>query len=144
MLNILAQTAPVAQPSSNTDYLTQIGVAGIVIFMVLQMVLKFLKEMKDRKERGDVGGAEPKTDTGSFPTITSQNVSDIFKGLGDIKALVHDLHMWHDVRDEDHVFAWYVRKSFSDSIIKLNKAVADLAQGVTKLNEALKNMTEED
>ena len=144
MIDILAQTAPAA-PAGGADYFMQIGVAGILVMLILQLVFKFLKDMKDKKDRNGGGGSiDPKTDTGSFPTITPQNVSDIFKGLGDIKGIVHDLHTWHDVRDEDHVFAWYVRKSLAESISKLNRAVADLAKGVATQNELLKRLTEEE
>lgn len=143
LMNILAQAAPVA-PQGGTDYFMQIGVAGILVMLILQMVFKFLKDMKDKKESRTLPNGEPKSDTGNYPTITQQNVSDIFKGLGDIKSLVHDLHTWHNVRDEDHVFAWYIRKSLSTSIERLNQAVGDLAEAVKKQNELLRHLAEEE
>lgn len=142
MFDILAQLAPQAPPGE-TSYLMQIGVAGILVMLILQLVFKFLKDMRDKKERNG-GSVEPKTDTGSFLAITPQNVSDIFKFLGDIKTIVAELHSWHDVRDEDHVFAWYIRKSLAVSIERLNKAVADLATNVAKQNELLRHLAEEE
>jgi len=43
---------------------------------------------------------------------------------------VRDLHKWHDVRDDDGVFAWYIRKSLEERITDLAHAIEELAQAV--------------
>jgi len=124
--------------------ITQLGVgvavAVYLIKTVLDYVLKLTSKMKERNGNGQAG--TPGSDTGRYPVITPQNVSDIFKGLGDIRTIVNDLHNWHDVKDEDHVYVWYNRKSLSDSIVKLGRAVDDLTRNVKTQVELLKKLCE--
>jgi hypothetical protein len=44
---------------------------------------------------------------------------------------VDDLHAWHNHKDSDGVFSWYVRKSLEERIADLTNAITDLV-AVTK------------
>jgi len=48
--------------------------------------------------------------------------------LASLKTQVHDLHEWHDAKDNDQVFVWYVRQSLADAVVDLNKNVEQLAR----------------
>ena len=123
--------------------ITQVGVGIAVAVYLIKTVLDYVLKLTSKmKERNGEGGGTPGSDTGRYPVITPQNVSDIFKGLGDIKTLLNDLHNWHDVKDEDHVYVWYNRKSLSDSIVKLGRAVDDLTRNVQTQVELLKKLCE--
>lgn len=39
--------------------------------------------------------------------------------LSKIQQETHELHSWHNQRDTDGVFIWYVRRSLEDAINKL-------------------------
>jgi hypothetical protein len=139
MYDILAQAAPPPSP----DWVTTLGVPAVVVLLILQMVFKFMEKWKEKKNGGmqeaGTGLHQP------IATLTPQQVSDIFSGLADIKTLVNDLHQWHDARDEDHVFIWYVKKSLATGIADLNKNIGALATGVERMNAFLKRLsTEED
>jgi len=43
---------------------------------------------------------------------------------------IRDLHSWHDVRDEDGVPSWYVRKSLEDKIEGLAQAIVELSKSI--------------
>jgi hypothetical protein len=123
--------------------ITQVGVGIAVAVYLIKTVLDYVLKLTSKmKERNGNEGATPGSDTGRYPVITPQNVSDIFKGLGDIRTIVNDLHNWHDVKDEDHVYVWYNRKSLSDSIVKLGRAVDDLTRNVKTQVELLKKLCE--
>lgn len=130
MLNILAQAAG---PAPSVDWVTTLGVPAVVVLLLLQAVMKILDKIKDMKEKknGNGNGA------------TQQQMSDMFKLIGEIKSAVNDLHQWHDVKDEDHVFAWYVRKSLGDSICELKTALGKVNQSIEKQTEALKHLLDD-
>ena len=134
---MIVPIAQIAPTSASTSLLMHVGVGGILCILILQLVFKFVKEMKDKKEKKGSSTTNPSV-------VSPQVISDIFGTLNDIKKLSQDLHEWHDVKDEDHVFAWYIRKSLSDSITNLNKSVGSLANGVAKMNEMLRHLTEEE
>jgi len=123
--------------------LIQISLGVAVAIYLIRTVLEYVLKLTDKIKKKN--GGDPQTDTCMHQMIggvTPQNVSDIFKYLADIKGITNDLHQWHDVRDEDHVFAWYVRKSLSKSIADLTSSVNQLAKGVAQQNELLRKLCE--
>ena len=123
--------------------ITQVGVGVMVAVYLIKTVLDYvLKLTAKAKGRNANTGNFSQSDTGRYPAITSQNLSDIFRYLGDIKTLTNELHAWHDVKDEDHVYVWYIRKSLADGITKLNQSVGELAKNVKTQTELLKKLCE--
>ncbi len=49
---------------------------------------------------------------------------------------VNDLHQWHNVKDGDGVFSWYVRRSLETAIIKL-------AENIEAQTELLRDLIHE-
>ena len=72
---------------------TDIGVAGLFIIVVLRQIFDFLGKRNGRDLREC-----------DFKTIAHQ---------------VEELHKWHDKDDNEGVKIWYVRKSLEDAITKL-------------------------
>ena len=73
-------------------------------------------------------------------------IGGMFVVLGWVVALllrihdrVRDLHVWHDHKDEDGVFSWYVRKSLEDKIGELAKSIALLARTVQRMADREEN-----
>jgi hypothetical protein len=54
--------------------------------------------------------------------------------IDNIDLKMSDLHKWHDNRDADGVFTWYVRRS-------LEEAIKQLAQSQVQLAENIRNQT---
>ncbi len=111
--------------------LAQLGVAGILIYLFLKEMFSYLKSKDERKKNG---GHSPAT-------------NDMFNLLRGIESTVRDLHNWHDAKDEDQVFVWYVRKSLERQIEKLAGAVEKMCSATGKqtqvIEEALDAVLEE-
>jgi hypothetical protein len=73
------------------EALTQLGVGGIFVVLVLREVFTFVS----KKRNG----------TGVDMLLVAKQVAE--------------LHRWHDREDEEGVKVWYVRKSLEDAVEKL-------------------------
>ncbi len=114
--------------------LTQLGLGGLLIYLFLKEMFSYLKS-RDEKRRN--GSAESR----------STSTGDMFKLLRHIEDLTRDLHTWHDAKDEDQVFVWYVRKSLEREISKLGDAVTKMVSATEAqtqvVGEALTAVLEE-
>lgn len=55
--------------------------------------------------------------------------------LEELERKTDELYAWHNIRDDEGVFVWYVRKSLEESIDKLEDSISDLKkQTVESLN----------
>ncbi len=99
-----------------SNLLTQLGVGGILIFLFMKQMFEYLKSRDDKKKNGN----------------RSEATGDIFALLRNIEAQTRDLHNWHDAKDEDQVFVWYVRKSLERQIEKLAGAVEKMSAASEK------------
>lgn len=113
--------------------ITSLGVGGLLVFVVIKELFAFLKS-REEKRNGN-GGSR------------SSSTNDMFKLLRHVEDLTRDLHNWHDAKDEDQVFVWYVRKSLERQIEKLGDAVTKMV-GATEaqtqvVGEALTAVLEE-
>lgn len=59
-------------------------------------------------------------------TSTHMMIRDLHREHGQTADLLRDLHRWHDVRDEDQVPVWYIRKSLEKAITDLTESIRDL------------------
>lgn len=92
--------------------LGQVGIAGILTILILRTVFDFLDRYRNKKPSDSAGAAERK-------------LAVLMKKIETMEIQVRELHQWHDQRDSDGVFRWYVRSSLEDALEKL---VATLAQ----------------
>lgn len=85
------------------QYITEAGVAGVIIYIVLREVFTF------------IGGR--KKENGSAPVLKS--IQELHNSQGQMMVLVQALHSMHDQKDSDGVYIWYVRRSLEDAINQL-------------------------
>jgi hypothetical protein len=108
--------------AAGDSILLQLGVGGIFAIMVIREVLGFLRDRK--------GGA------------TSEEGAKTRELVHQVKSKLDELHKWHDVRDDEQVPVWYVRKSLEREIGKLCEAVGKLEQAATKQAAAIEKLVE--
>lgn len=99
------------------DILTQLGVGGIFVILVLREVFSFISRLK------------AKGDTPAKDELTAL--------ARDIKLRIDELYKWHDVRDEDQVPVWYLRKSFERELVQLRGALDKLQQATQQHAESV-------
>lgn len=103
--------------------LTEYGVAGILVIIILREVFNFLKSQKVKKiENGDYSNKK------IFDFLVQLNGK-----INDANREIHDLYQWHDVKDGDGVPIWYIRRSLEEAI----KALADNVGEQTKVFQGL-------
>lgn len=108
---------------AGSDILLHLGVGGIFAILIIREVLGFL--LKNRRN-GNGGGS-------------SATTADQFKLLRHIDDQVKDLHSWHDAKDEDQVFVWYVRKSLERQIERLCTAVETMTKATESQSDAFES-----
>lgn len=111
----LAQAAEAGGGVDIGSLLMQLGVGGILIYLFLKEMFGYLKSRDSRK-----------SGNGHSPT------ADMFALLRNIESTLRELHKWHDAKDEDQVFVWYVRKSLEKQIEKLAEAVVKMTRAAEK------------
>jgi len=109
--------------------LTQLGVGGIFALLIIREVLGFLSK---RKDRGNGNGKAAMTETVQ---------SDLFQLLREINEGTRELVRLHDVKDEDGVPVWYVRKSLERQIEQLVTGVAQLTNAIAQQVKALEGLS---
>lgn len=87
----------------------QLGVGGIFAILILQLVLGFLEKWRARQETAEGGSRTAPTDDVDMRLVAKR---------------VDDLWEWHNVRNSDGVFVWYVRTALEDAIVQLADNIA--------------------
>ena len=115
------------------QWLKDLGPYAIVVVFALYIVLK---DMGFIKTKGDDRRV-------NVPPVVRQHIetlngsADKIKNIEllayDLKKKTDDLYKWHDQRDSDGAFSWYVRKS-------LETAIEKLANSVDKQTEVLASL----
>jgi hypothetical protein len=81
-----------------------------------------------------------------FAVLVIERIFAYFKGKGErearsqTKKMIEELHTWHDMRDEDGVPLWYVRKSLEAAITTLGTnlgRLADAIEGMSRSQERI-------
>lgn len=98
-----------------SQLITQLGMAGLLIYLFLKEMFSFLKSREEKRRNNG-----------------TSTTAEMFKLLHNIEDLSRDLHNWHDAKDEDQVFVWYVRKSLERHIEKLANAVEKMSEAAGK------------
>lgn len=130
---MLAQAAAGGAGSISVfNLISQLGIGGIIVYLFMKEMFTYLKSRDERKKNGSAGTLIP---------------TDIFSILRDIQAMSRDLHHWHNAKDEDQVFVWYVRKSLERQIEKLATAVDKMGRAAetqtTVFEEAMERIIDE-
>ena len=92
------------------QYIMEVGIAGVIIYIVLREVFGFLSKNKSK-------------DCNDWPQLMK---------------LVQELHDMHNQRDSDGVYIWYVRRSLEDAINKLAENVGHQTDAFKELVIQLK------
>ena len=116
---------PLLAESGPGDLVTQLGVGGIFAIIILREVFGFLAKKRDKN--------------GSSTAQT-----DMFTLLRAIEGGTAELVRLHDVKDEDGVPVWYVRKSLERQIERLVVGVAGMTKAVETQTEVLEKLAEGD
>ena len=116
--------------AASSDLILQLGVGGVFALLVIRTVFDFLSKQREKKSNGN----------GS--SISAAAMNDMFTLNRSILSFVEDLHKWHDVKDEDQVPVWYVRKSLERLIGELGKSVNGMTRAIEDQTEAFKAMVE--
>ncbi len=117
--------------------LGQVGIAGILTVLILRTVFDFLDRYRNRKPGESAGAVERK-------------LAVLMKKIETMEIQVRDLHQWHDTRDSDGVFRWYVRSSLEDAIEKLIKTLdhvgsvlAEVAREQKQTNDRIDRLSQD-
>jgi len=89
--------------------------SGIIILGLIYIIVEMFKARNRYKS-----GGHTKLDD------VLEKLNSIDKKLSNIKSEILWLREAHDVKDEDGVYIWYVRKSLGDSVKSLSEAVTSL------------------
>lgn len=98
----------------------QLGVAGILIYLLIKEMFSFLK-----------------TRNGNGSTIRRMDKLEIMADQ------IKDLHEWHNQADEDGVKVWYVRRSLEEAVEKLAVAITAQTSVMQALASRLDNLQTE-
>ena len=109
------------------DQLLSLGVGGLLVVIVLREVFSFLK---DRKPDGA-------NDT------AAERIEKTLKLAYEIKEMSSDLWEVHNVRDQDGVPVWYIRRGLEESIEKLAEAITVMSQNSGAQTIALEQIARE-
>lgn len=113
--------------------LVELGVGLIAAIMVIREVLGFLDKKKFHNDGSSLN---------EHGAVMNEHVNDVRFAVSKVKEKVDDLHNWHNKRDEDGVFNWYVRRSLED-VIKDLGAKIEMQVGVqTKILQHMQRMEE--
>lgn len=113
-----------AAAEGGTSLLIQVGVGGTFAIVILKTVFDFVSKIM-AKRNGNGSNA---------PT------ADMFAILRSTADQVKDLHNWHDVKDEDQVFIWYIRRSLEKQIERLCLAVEQMGKATDAQSDAVEEV----
>jgi hypothetical protein len=103
----------------------ELGVGVIAAVLIIREVLSFLGKHQ-YKRNGNGGGNE-------HTAVMKDHVDDMRDDVKNLRDKVDDLHDWHNKKDEDGVFNWYVRRSLEDAIKDLGEKISLQIQIQTKI-----------
>lgn len=103
--------------------LTDYGVAGALVWVVLTKVFNFLKDMRATEAQAQAPAVAPAHESLDVNSLlaTKENSFRILEK-------VNKIHEMHDKTDEDGVYVWYVKASLARSIHKLGDSVDELVK----------------
>ena len=114
------------------NLILQLGVGGAVAIYIVKTVLEFILKYTSSQKRKL---AEERGETIEAKML--QSLQKIEASMITVSREVHELYDWHNVKDDDHVFAWYGRKSLTVNVEKLQAAVTELARSAEKQTSLL-------
>lgn len=104
-----------------TELLTQIGVGGLIVILILRELRPILLSKKNGN--------------GNSSNVSQDTLKEIRQDVTHVKEQVSQLHSWHDVDfpGQPGVKAWYATP-LSSCIKELSNAVKQLADRLDKLD----------
>ena len=94
--------------------LIELGGGAAIAYVFIKLILDFLKAILPKKASPD------SLDVATLLSIKENSYR--------ILELVKKIHEMHDLKDEDGVYVWYVKKSVADSIHRLGDAADQLVK----------------
>jgi hypothetical protein len=112
-------TQNLIEPIQNAPLsVTAVGVMAIFAFLLVREFLNFV----DRRKNG----------------APASHIKGLVEATHD---LTKELHTWHDVKDDDGVHVWYVRRSLVDAISTLTEVLDQQMRLLEKQSESLATQT---
>ena len=109
---------------TTVDNLTDIGVSGILVVLVLREVFGFLRKRNGVSLAG-----------------VAETIGRIETDLATLKTENHELHVWHDVSDQEGGKIWYVRKGLQEAVVDLKGAIEAQTGVLRTMGEAFKDLS---
>lgn len=144
---MLAQALPTPTPD-DVNSLIKLGPWGIVLIMAIKMIIDYLQKGKeDQKIANKVTEAKNAIREGVLEIKTIIEKIDAHNDkskeeLHIINNRISELYNWHNIVDDDNVKIWYIRKSFTDAILKISDNSEETNKLFLKMAESLERMSE--
>ena len=116
---------------------------GVLALLIIKEVLQFVNTLVKSR----VVSSETEKIIDYVKNIDDKNkkvLSEVAKHCQINLDKIDDMHVWHNSRDEDGVFLWYVRKSLSRSVDELSKALINQNEALRQLLQDNKDLLREE
>jgi len=111
----------------DTNLLLQVGVGGIFAILLVRIILEWLKPLV---EKFTGNGKHQERSIGEQLLLELQRATEEMKPVA---RQVSDLYDWHNQKNADGVFVWYVPSA-------LTKAIDRLAENINTQTEVLRGL----
>jgi len=126
------------------ESLTQLGVGGVLAFLIIKEVLGFLGK-KNAGSRDAQGGATLSEVRDALLKISEVHTRT--KVQADICAnclgKIEDLHDWHKETDSEGVRRWYFRDSWAGCLERIDASTNEQLRIIEQLTKQLQTIVEE-
>ena len=116
--------------SIDSNTIVQLGVGFAIAYVVLRLVLDFLKPLLEKQF--NIGNS---VKTEQLCLDVQNRLIGAREEMLSVKKKVDDLYVWHNAKNQDGVFLWYVPTS-------LEKAIMSLADSIATQTEVLRGVVE--
>ena len=116
---------------------------GVLALLIIKEVLQFVNTLVRSRNTS----SETEKITGIIKSVDQQSqkvLSEINKRSAVIAEKMDDMYKWHNEKDEDGVFLWYVRKSLARSVDELSKALLSQNEALRQLLQDNKDLLREE
>ena len=123
---------------------------GVLALLIIKEVLQFVNNFIRRKSTSEstskiIEEVKAGRNFCNLEHGTIGRLSEKFDiEISLMKDKLNEMHRWHDAKDEDGVFLWYVRKSLSRSMDELTKAILAQNDVLRQLLQDNKDLLRED
>ena len=105
----------------------------LAIYLVLKLIFGFIEKAMERRNGNDVS-----RQSNGYSNYQLQKRLETLDDLENVdlkeqERYIHELWMWHNEKDDDGVFRWYIRKSLEENIKMQGHALNELTKTLQQL-----------